>query len=296
MNRDSIAETVRELGFTSLEAEGCVVLLEESPATGYRVAQVLGKPVANVYKAVESLRLKGAVLVDDGETRLCRATPAEELLDAIERQFREKKERAGEALSRIGRPKSDDRLYRLATRDQVLERLRGMFGRAEWIVLIDAFPEVLEYVREEAAAAAARGVKVVCKTYADDAELEGAHMIRRPRPHEITDGFPGAMIVCNVDGSEHLIATLAEYGDEIHTSIWTSNPILSFDSYGGMINEFTLTAMMIGLETAETVDELRELFASYRPYHPMTSKNFVYQRFLENVRGPGEAARKETDR
>lgn len=50
------------LGFTQADAEVYVALLRESPATGYRIATVLGKATANTYKALRSLTDKGAVL------------------------------------------------------------------------------------------------------------------------------------------------------------------------------------------------------------------------------------------
>ncbi|MDO8629132.1 MAG: helix-turn-helix domain-containing protein, partial [Phycisphaerales bacterium] len=73
--REQVIQTLVPLGFTPLEGEVYAILVAESPATGYRVAQAIGKPVANTYKAIESLERKGAIVVDDGESRLCRAVP-----------------------------------------------------------------------------------------------------------------------------------------------------------------------------------------------------------------------------
>jgi sugar-specific transcriptional regulator TrmB len=73
-------QSLVSLGFTPLEAEVYVCLVQDSPATGYRVAQAVGRPVAGIYKTIESLANKGAVVLDDGESRLCRAVPPAELL------------------------------------------------------------------------------------------------------------------------------------------------------------------------------------------------------------------------
>ena len=62
-------------GFTALESEIYVFLLGESPATGYRVAQGINKPAANTYKAIQTLQSKGAILVEEGSSRFCRAVP-----------------------------------------------------------------------------------------------------------------------------------------------------------------------------------------------------------------------------
>src|ERR1700730_2132659 len=87
---ESSAQALVALGFSGFEAEVYVRLLAEpQPVTGYKVAQVLGKPVANTYKALESLSNKGAVIIDDGANRMCRAVAADELLSKLERRFRD---------------------------------------------------------------------------------------------------------------------------------------------------------------------------------------------------------------
>src|SRR3954454_24931874 len=101
INDDSSINALVGLGFTGLEAEIYTALLAESPVTGYRVAQAIGKPAANVYKAIASLEAKGAVLVDDGASRVCRAVPPDELLARLERGFAERKAQAASALARL---------------------------------------------------------------------------------------------------------------------------------------------------------------------------------------------------
>src|SRR5215468_10366506 len=109
-------DALTRLGFTALEAEVYTFLLGEPGATGYRIAQGIGKPVANTYKALESLQRKGAILVEDDESRRFRAVPAEELLLGLERDFAQTRAQAARALARLGTDEaSDDRVYQLAT-------------------------------------------------------------------------------------------------------------------------------------------------------------------------------------
>src|SRR5438105_11642808 len=119
-------ESLVALGFTALEAEVYIYLLGASPATGYRVAQAIGKPIANTYKAIEALESKGAVIVEHSANRLCRAIPAEELLGQLERRFRDRRSKAARALSELPGSADDDRVYQLRSRDQVYERARSM--------------------------------------------------------------------------------------------------------------------------------------------------------------------------
>src|SRR5262245_46662348 len=92
---------LQELGLSGSEAAVYAYLLQHSPATGYRVAQAIGKPVANTYKTISSLEEKGAVVIDEGEARACRAVPAEEFLARLDAQFRERRVRAARELTEL---------------------------------------------------------------------------------------------------------------------------------------------------------------------------------------------------
>src|SRR3954447_24395728 len=111
-----LVSALEELGLSGSEAAVYAYLVQHSPATGYRVAQGIGKPVANTYKAIASLEEKGAVLVDPSSTRPCRAVPPEEFLARLEGQFQERRTRAARALSevRAAEPEEEDaRVYPL---------------------------------------------------------------------------------------------------------------------------------------------------------------------------------------
>ena len=95
------------MGLTVLEAEIYTHLLKDSPLTGYGVAKALGKPTANVYKAIESLADKGAVVVDDGGTRVCRPVEVKDFLSRLERDFRRHKREAQRSLGRLPGPGED---------------------------------------------------------------------------------------------------------------------------------------------------------------------------------------------
>ena len=77
MNQNKKAiELLHSLGLNRLEAEVYTFLLEQpEPVTAYRAGRALGRPTANVYKAIEALARKGAVVIDEGSTRLCRPSP-----------------------------------------------------------------------------------------------------------------------------------------------------------------------------------------------------------------------------
>lgn len=262
--------SLTDLGFTQLEAEIYAFLLQESPATGYRVAQALGKPAANTYKAIESLAGKGAVLVEEGSNRQCRAVPAEELLGRLERGFKERRARASEALASLRPAAEDDRVYQLRSLEQVLERGRAMLARAREIVMADFFPAAVEALRPDLEAAAARGLKVAVQVY-QPAEVEGARVVTFPRGLELMDAFSGQWIILVVDGAEYLLAFLSRDGRQLQQAVWTGSPFLAHLLYCYMVSEFTFCGL---LADPETPGEVRQILGKHRAFYPFDVPGF----------------------
>ena len=94
---DQCAQLIEELGFTRIEAQVYVHLLQDSPATGYRIAKEIGRSFTNTYKALSTLETKGAVLAYAGKNRLFRAVPVEELFDQLEKALFESDKKAKKA-------------------------------------------------------------------------------------------------------------------------------------------------------------------------------------------------------
>jgi len=92
---ESMVDLLQSLGMNRLEAEIYIYLLQQpGPVTAYRAGQAMGKPTANVYKAVDVLVRKGAVMVEEGPTRLCRPAPPQEFLGQLETSFHARTEQA----------------------------------------------------------------------------------------------------------------------------------------------------------------------------------------------------------
>jgi sugar-specific transcriptional regulator TrmB len=272
------------LGFTALEAEVYGFLLGESPVTGYRIAQALRKPAPNIYKAIESLEAKGAVMVDDGASRLCRPIPPQELLGHLERRFQEDRNRAAESLSEMTAPATDDRVYQLKSPDQVLERARRMLEQCREVALVDAFPRPLAKLRDDIEAAARRGVVVGVKAYSE-IELAGARVIVDVRRESVVGRWPGQWVNVVVDGAEHLVAFLTEDASEVHQAIWSGSVYLSWVYHSALSAELALDAVQTELARDDaTPDGLRALLAELRSLKALEATG--YQRLV------GQFARK----
>jgi sugar-specific transcriptional regulator TrmB len=262
VNLEPSIQSLIALGFTALEAEVYVFLLQESPATGYRVARGIGKPVANTYKAIASLQAKGALLVEESTNRLCRAVPAEELLQRLERQFQESQRRATVALSTLKASPDDDRVYHLSTREQVDERSRQMLQRCQRVAVLDLFPGPLAELRPAIAEAAARGVRVLVKAYAPS-RIERVKVVVHPRGRTLLSRWPGQWLNLVTDGRESLLAFLTCDGKGINQALWSDSTYLSWVYHSAIGSEAILTAVEQSLQRGATGAELRKLIRSH---------------------------------
>jgi len=266
------------LGFTGLEAEVYAFLLQESPATGYRIAQGIGKPAANTYKAIESLEAKGAVLVEEAENRLCRAVPVEELLSRLERTFARKRERASQALTALKEPVGDDRIYQIRSREQVLERCRTMLSRGKVVALVDAFPDPLEELSPAIEAAARRGIVLGVKAYRAIA-IPGVEVLVDAKGERTISSWPGQWINLVVDGHEHLISFLTPDGLGVNQAIWSGSAYLSWVYHSALASEITLAAIIQDLEKNAPIERIRERYRTYTRF--FTRQEPGYRELME---------------
>ncbi len=256
-------QSLASLGFTELEVEVYVSLLQQSPATGYRVAQTIGRPVANTYKAIESLQNKGAVLVDEGANRLCRAVPAEELLAQLDRTFQRRRQEAAAALASLGAAPEDDRVYQLQSVEQVFERCRTMLNGCEKVAVLDAFPRAIESLRESLEAAAARGVRVLIKAY-EPVKLEGTDVAVHPLGGMSLKRWPGQWLNIVVDGGEYMVAFLTPDLGGLRQAVWSGSAYLAWAYHSALAAEFIMAVVQRSLEEGATAAELRQTVANYQ--------------------------------
>ncbi len=233
------AETLTSLGLNELEAEIYVHLLQQEPMTAYRVAQSLGRQTANVYKAVESLARRGAVLIEEGENRLCRAVPVREFIRHTERDYLARTKAAAEALKELHRPTFDERVYRVESVPQLFDQAATMLQGARTVAVVDAFPAAAAKVRPAVEKAIRRGVKVFVQAY-DDAAVEGAIMTVPPDPASVLEYWHSEQLNIVVDGEQCLLALLTRSLDAIHQAFWSNSPYLAALLHSGLTAEHTL--------------------------------------------------------
>ena len=266
-------DAVKALGFTQLESEIYVHLLGVTAASGYAIAQAISKPAANVYKAINTLEKKGAILVDETKTRLCSAVPAEELLNALQNSFMSQKQRASQVLRSIETDPADDKVYRLKRPEQVFEKCRSLLASAEKIVLIDAFLPALEMLQAEIQATAERNVSVAVHSYGET-DLPGAQIFKNPKGELTRERWQGQWINLIVDGREFVMSYLADDLSEVYQAVWSNSPYISWIYHSALLTELQLSALKNELARETDLPAIRAEVERMEQYFDMEVPGF----------------------
>ena len=278
-SKPSIADILVPFGFSHLEADIYTALLAESPLTAYAVSKRIGKPVANCYKAVESLQAKGAVMVDDRDTQQVRAVPYKELLDRLEQQFQQQLDAAATALEQVSQVSQDDGIYTLVHTDQVIERARSMLKRASGVVFIEAFPEPLRLLVDEIEAAAKRGVHIAVKEYSP-VEIHGAEVVMHANAEGVLNNMENQYLAMAADAQEHLVALFSRDGKNVHQAIWSASPLLSWETSNYLEANILVHRILCELGNGKTNKELKQEIDAWTEYFPM-DQSTGYNRLAE---------------
>ena len=257
------------LGLNQLEAEVYEHLLRNEPMTGYRIGRDIGRPTANVYKAVESLARHGAVLLEDGGNRLCRAVPADEFLGHRRRALLSDVERAAAALAGSERSEDEDQsIYQIRSAPQALERARAMLERCTHVAVVDAFPGVLPEIGPALGQAAGRGVEVYLLTY-EQVSLPGVHIARMPPAvgDEVLRFWASQQLNLVTDAQEALLALFDQDLEKVHQAVWSGSLYLASILHAGMMKEHTIHQIGSVQHQPDALERIREILARQSYFH-----------------------------
>jgi sugar-specific transcriptional regulator TrmB len=253
------ADILQSLGLTPIEALAYTYLVANPSATGYRVARGIGKPTANVYRALEGLERKGAVLRDRSAAPLFRALAPDELLGRLEREFAERRSAAARELAALHAEPADESLYPLGGTDQVWSRARALLASAARIVLADASGDIVDALAADLAAARARGVRVVVIARGATAE-DGVVTWTDARPRSVVR--PPLRIVA--DAREALLAQFSPDATRVHDAVWTRSAVFAAAIHDAITTELFFLEVARGVDEGLSVNEVEQSFERCR--------------------------------
>lgn len=291
-------EALTPLGLTPLEAQAYAFLLGESPATGYRIAQGLGKSIGNTYKVIESLEAKGAVVTsEDGGSRVVRATALAEFVAARRAELERAAGAARRVLSEGAAPDEPDELvYALHTPGQTIERARAMLRDATDFVICTATPALVPMLTDALERAAARAVHVAVKVF-EPTQIRGALVAVDHRGGSAVETGPGQWLAMTVDGREMVHAIFSDDLTAVHNAVHTSNALLNWSFYTGTSSNFALNWLRQAARADEDGVLTTRLESVLEPLAPFRTPRSAGKRtLLARVRRPSPQARRQRSR
>jgi sugar-specific transcriptional regulator TrmB len=256
----SIEKSLESLGLTQMEALAYTYLVANPSSTGYRVARGIGKPTANVYRALESLGRKGAVLQDRGATPSFRALAPDDLLARLEHDFMARKSAAAEKLATLQPDEGDERIYALDSADQVLTRARIMLASSRRLMLMDASITHAVTLEDEIAEARARRVRVLIRAGARFAAA--AHRDTLLSASAPPGTLPFLRIVS--DAREVLLASFVHEQTRTREGFWTRSTLLARSMHDALAAELCCTRIELMMEDGLSVDEVEAVMEEWR--------------------------------
>lgn len=258
--------TLIDIGLNNLEAEVYVFLLSHLPATAYRIGKDINKPTANVYKAIESLWAKGAVLIEDNNKKLCKAVGIKEFISSYKSDILRKTELAEKALFNLDNDNYDQNTYRINSVSLVIERFRIMLQRCKKIAVIDAFPKVLELLIPGIEKAAQRNIDIYVEAY-KPVIIENVNIVCADIGKQNTDHWKSQQLNLIIDGEEHLISLMDNDLEKVIQATWSNSVYMSCMLHAGFLREHTLLEIQSEYDNPDFETKVKSILDSQRFFY-----------------------------
>jgi hypothetical protein len=213
---------------------------------------MFGKSVGSIYKALDSLRVKGAVVANESTRPTTYvALSIHEYMNARRRDLEVLETKIEQELEEVVAGPEQRGVFDLTTVGQVYERCRDLLRNAQTVALLNIDARPLEELRGELMAAADRGVKVLIKTRAP-AKIPGCGVLApgKAQPGDVSSA--GELGVA-VDFREYVQAFLKNDGSGVEEAIWVRQPHLANQVCSLFQSDFTLTKVSAMVQAGKDV-------------------------------------------
>lgn len=158
---DNPVKSLMELGFTEDEAKAYCVLLEDSPLSGYAVAQRANIFRAHIYEVLGSLYRKGCITISYSSASEYAAIPYQQMLSNLSHASEENRREAVKqvtAFTKEGR--RDDVIWNIWSSQDIYNALSRLIMETEDYILMKIWAKDLTVIEDVLADAASRGVEL----------------------------------------------------------------------------------------------------------------------------------------
>ena len=284
---NEIIQKLRDIGLNQLEAEVYYLLLSEQPMTAYKVGKLLKKPTANIYKAVEVLFNKGAVIIEEGKNKLCKAIDPQEFIATQQHEFASKIKQAANALNNIKPQAAEEKTYSLDSVNLAVEKAKRMIKEAKEIIVIDAFPLALDAVLPELKSAIKRGIKVMIQCYSE-ITIKGADLFITQDYDDVISYWQSQQLNVVADSRESLIALFDKTMTMVYHATWSTNLYLSCITHAGRVYEQTIHRLMAVPDSPNKLQEIEKILKAqkFMRHTNVPGLQALFERHMSNTATP----------
>ena len=215
---------LHRLGFTEYEARAYIALLQQNPANGYELAKTSGIRRADIYRVLDQLEERGAIVRLESESG-AKFTPLapDELLARLTRSTQETLVQARESLMQLPRPAEYDYIGNVRGYPAVIDHARSLIESARQQVLVALWPNEAAALAPEFTSAQDRGVEITTLCLAACTQECGFCRGRVYR-YQVTGEQQRRWLTLVPDGREVLTGEIGADGDAL--AVRTSQHLL----------------------------------------------------------------------
>lgn len=240
--KEKILETLKNLDFTEYEAKAYLALLEESPLTGYAVAKNSGVPRSKIYEVLDSLTMRGDILVSPGNTPQYAPVPARELIKNRRIKAEENFEMAEKAMEQFEHSANErENIWNIKGHNEIIDKVKECITSAKHRILMEIWSEDYAELETELIQAANKGVAVTVVAYGEIVS-DFANVYLHDMSGEITEEYGGRWIVLSADDSE-IVAGIVSLGKDSRAA-WTMHPGLVMPITEVIIHDLYIAEIM----------------------------------------------------
>lgn len=217
-----MVEYLQKIGFSKLEAQIYLNLLQSSGLTGYQIAKELNISRSSVYPALESMYKKGYVMLVQGESQSYVAEDPNALLSKLKDDFYSNTNFLDTQLKNIKVGNVEERFLNISGFDQMINKTKELLRLAREEVIMNINGGI-SYLRDEIISLRKRGVRVIIFSFA---KLDVSGLDVEYFSHETFDNSDLSRIMLVVDFKQTLVADIYDQRP-IWLGVLTNNPLMT---------------------------------------------------------------------
>jgi len=235
---ERITASLQELGLSLYEARLYLGLLTRGPQNGNELSRTSGVPSSKVYAMLERLAAAGIVAhTRRGNTVEYVSVPPQDVLHKLRERYTKPLDYLEATLPTIVSSDPEPDVLQVASRDAIIDHARVIVRNATSEIYLSIWGENLDLLRNDLAAADARGVRIFGMLYGKG-ELDVGWWQHHSYRETVASRIGGRMLTLVADGKEALIAHMPERGDP--SAVRTQNPVLCLVAEEYLIHDLTL--------------------------------------------------------